>query len=130
MDSWLELLLQAGGAITVCGFFLYFMSRKQSEDNKSREALMVHLVNIGKQYQQQINSIITSHQDQIDKMVTSNQDQIDKIIASHQEQVGNLMRYLKDRDAQSKDIASSGHESLRENTSAISNLSSKVEKLF
>lgn len=41
--DWLIVAVQAGGAISVCGMFIWFLINKQKADKEERDAMMSHL---------------------------------------------------------------------------------------
>lgn len=41
--EWVSVAVQAGGAIAVCGMFLWFLKQKQIADDKSRAEFLQHL---------------------------------------------------------------------------------------
>ena len=76
-----SLLIQAGGAVAVCGMFLWFLRGQRKAD------------------QDRINAQQKADQARDSKFF----DQLDKQTS-----------YLRERDAQSKEIALNGHAALRE----------------
>ena len=80
--SWLDLAVQASGAIVVCGMFLNYLS-KQNDRSAATQA--------------------------------------------------EFLRYLQSRDSQSKEIAASGHEALREHARStaaqMADLKASIEAL-
>lgn len=43
MNEWLSIAIQAGGAISVCAMFLWFLMQKQAADDKARAEFLSHL---------------------------------------------------------------------------------------
>ena len=68
-SQWLHLLIQAGGAVSVCAMFLWFLTQRQKHDEERDRRFF---------------------------------EQLDRQTA-----------YLRERDAQSKEIALSGHAALQ-----------------
>jgi len=83
--DWLVIAVQAGGAISVCGMFLWFLNRKQIADDTARKEFLEH--------QSAQNQSFVKHLSQRD-------DQ--------------QLAYLRDRDKQSREVAREGYTALRE----------------
>ena len=47
--DWITLAVQAGGAIAVCGMFLFFLMKKQAADDLSRNEFLEHMSNTNKE---------------------------------------------------------------------------------
>ncbi len=92
--EWTQLAIQAGGAIAVCGMFLFYLKSMKQEEQAARAAFMTHL---------------------------KDKDEIHNDLMSRQ------MEYLKSRDAQSKEIAQSGHAALNEIVKGFEQLKSKID---
>lgn len=41
--DWLNIAIQAGGAIAVCAMFLWFLTKKQQADDAARKEFLAHL---------------------------------------------------------------------------------------
>jgi hypothetical protein len=41
--EWVNVAVQAGGAIAVCGMFLWFLLQKQKADDEARKEFLAHL---------------------------------------------------------------------------------------
>ena len=93
--GWVDLAMQAGGAMAVCAMFLWHLKGQAAHQESSRTAFMEHLAR---------------KDDEHTKAMTQ------------------LMEYLKQRDAQSKEIAMNGHAALRENTEAIGMLREEMRE--
>ena len=77
--EWIGLLVQAGGAVSVTGMFIWFLLNKQKQDAVARREFLDHLSDKDTRTAEAINI---------------------------------QMKYLRDRDSQSKEIAQTGHQSL------------------
>lgn len=82
-QNWLSLIIQAGGAVSVCGMFLWFLHHRQKHDEERDKRFF---------------------------------DQLDRQTA-----------YLRDRDAQSKEIAMSGHAALQRVADSVREMISKLD---
>lgn len=50
--EWVSVAVQAGGAIAVCGMFLWFLKQKQIADDSARNEFLEHLSNKDKRGQE------------------------------------------------------------------------------
>lgn len=83
--DWITVAIQAGGAIGVCGMFLWFLNRKQIADDSARKEFLDH------------------------QAAQSNQF-VDHLSKRDEQQLS----YLRDRDKQSREVAEQGYMALRE----------------
>lgn len=91
--DWLTVAIQAGGAIGVCGMFLWFLNRKQAADDAARDKFLEH-------------------------QSTQNKQFVDHLSQRDEQQLA----YLRDRDKQSRDVAAEGYKALREVAGEIKEL--------
>lgn len=89
LNDWTTVAIQAGGAIAVCGMFLWFLKQKQIADDKRDNEFLSHLM-------------------RKDEQASADADR--------------QMNYLKQRDAQSKEIAQTGHAALMEVANQVNEL--------
>jgi len=85
MSDWISIAIQAGGAIGVCGMFLWFLNQKQIADDAARKEFLEH-------------------------QSTQNKQFVDHLSQRDDQQLA----YLRDRDKQSREIAREGYTALRE----------------
>lgn len=88
MAEWLSFLIQAGGAVTVCGMFIWYLIQKQKADEESRKQFLDHMATAQEKH----------------------------------------LEYMQARDAQSKEIAMSGHAALSEITEKVAQLRGEIQK--
>lgn len=91
--DWLTVAIQAGGAMGVCGMFLWFLNKKQTADDAARKEFLEHQAEQNRQF--------VEHLSRRDEQQLS---------------------YLRDRDKQSRDVAAEGYKALREVAGEIKEL--------